>query len=115
MNREGNTVENSQFIEPGLYNIKQIIDIIHAETPQIEFLRFSTRKLELKLKFRQSWPICWDFPPVFLNGSATKGESIYNLLKLYIFIAIKFPPAKICLMVNLQLCKCYTDTRSNVW
>ena len=27
MNRDGNTVENSQFIEPGLYNIKQIVDI----------------------------------------------------------------------------------------
>ena len=33
MNRDGNTVENFQFIEPGLYNIKQIVDIIHSETP----------------------------------------------------------------------------------
>ena len=36
MNRDGNTTENYHFIEPGLYNIKQIIDIISLSTPWVE-------------------------------------------------------------------------------
>ena len=38
MNRDGNTTENSQFIKPGLYNIKQITDIIHSDRPWVEFI-----------------------------------------------------------------------------
>ena len=36
MNRDGETTETFQFIEPGLYNIKQIIDIIRESTSWVE-------------------------------------------------------------------------------
>ena len=37
MNRNGDTTETFQFIPPGLYNIKQITDLIHSDTPWVEF------------------------------------------------------------------------------
>ena len=50
----GDPIDNFQFIEPGLYNIKQIIDIIVNNAPWLEFnINENSGKFSLEIKNRR--------------------------------------------------------------
>ena len=109
MNRDGNTTENYQFVEPGLYNTKQIIDIIRLSTPWVELsvnYKLGTLTLVLK-KERKKMKLQPELADLLGLSSSLLGMGTYVVkidlqsLKSYIFIAIKFPPAKIFTTVDL--------------
>ena len=82
MKRNGNMEETSQFIPPGLYNIKQITDLIPSDTPWVEFtfdektdtITLFNKKVRNKIKFPPELANLLGLPTGFLDQISYKGR-----------------------------------------